>query len=205
MELALNPNLIAEASVPETDLIRRAQQGDPEAFDELCRQHGDRLLRQAIALCGDVSAAEDLVQETLVSAWKSIRRYNGRCKIFTWLCSILAHRHGDALRRRFPTPWSMLLGFRRQAAADYLERLADPGPVPAAALEQSEDSQRVLRGLARLPHKQRVVVYLRFYADESLEGIAQALGCSVGTVKSRLFNGLERLRSVSPLKETDQI
>ncbi|MBI1842090.1 MAG: hypothetical protein HYR88_14725, partial [Verrucomicrobia bacterium] len=42
-------------------------------------------------------------------------------------------------------------------------------------------------------------------ADESLEGIAQALGCSVGTVKSRLFNGLERLRSVSPLKETDQI
>ena len=58
-----------------------------------------------------------------------------------------------------------------------------------------------MQNLLRLPEKQRVVVYLRFFADESLEGIAEALACSLGTVKSRLFNGLERLRLMSALKE----
>ncbi len=183
------------------DLISRARSGDSEAFDELVREHGDRVLRQAIALCGDVSAAEDLVQETLVEAWRSLPRYHGGCHFFTWLCSILIHRHRNARRKRWPLPFSLLFGGDRDDADSFVVKVAAPGPGPDGQTEQAEQAARVLQTLERLPTKQREVVYLRFYAEDSLEGIAAAVGCSVGTVKSRLFHGLERLRQMKALAE----
>jgi RNA polymerase sigma-70 factor (ECF subfamily) len=177
-------------------LVARAQGGDTEAFDRLCRLHGDRLFRQAQALCGGRGSAEDLVQETLVQAWKSFRRYNGQCQLFTWFCSILIHRYRDSLRKRLPTPFSWLFGDAEKEVESHLFQLSDPEPGPSLQAEQGEQASQLLRSLNKLPEKQRVVLYLRFYAEESLEGIAGAIGCSVGTVKSRLFHGLERLRKI---------
>lgn len=183
------------------DLISRAQAGDSEAFDILCREHGGRLLRQAIGLCGDASAAEDLVQETFLAAWRSISRYNAGCRFFTWLCSILIHRHRNVLRKRWPLPFSFLRGGERDSTNNFLASVPDPGHTPGMQIEGAEQAVRVLRSLEKLPVKLREVVYLRFYAQESLEGIAAALGCPVGTVKSRLFHGLERLRQMKSLIE----
>lgn len=183
------------------DLIGQARLGDSEAFGELCRQHGDRLLRQAIALGGDPLAAEDLVQETLLEAWRCLPRYHGGCQFFTWLCSILIHRHRNSLRKKWPLPFSLLFGSEREDAELFLTGATDPGPLPSARTETEEQARHVLRSLDRLPRRQREVVYLRFYAEDSLEGIAAALGCSVGTVKSRLFHGLDRLRQMKILKE----
>src|SRR2546425_11887777 len=67
-------------------LLERAQSGDADAFCELCRTHEGRLFRQALSLCGETALAEDLAQDTLVEAWRCLRRYNGRCRLFTWLC-----------------------------------------------------------------------------------------------------------------------
>ncbi len=181
------------------DLISRAQAGDSEAFDILCREHGGRLLRQAIGLCGDASVAEDLVQETLLAAWRSISRFNGCCRFFTWLCSILIHRHQNLLRKRWPRPFSFLCGDEIDSTNNFLARTPDPGPTPGMQTEGAEQAALVLRSLEKLPPKLREVVYLRFYAEESLEGIAAVLGCPVGTVKSRLFHGLERLRQMKSL------
>lgn len=189
------PTTVAPAP-DEQLLVARAQRGDAEAFDRLCRLNGDRLLRQAQALCGGRGSPEDLVQETLVQAWKSLRRYNGQCQLFTWLCSILIHRHRDSLRKRLPTPFSWLFGGSEKQVESHLLGLADPEPGPSLQAELGDQAGQLLRSLNQLPQKQRLVVYLRFYADESLEGIAGAIGCSVGTVKSRLFHGLERLRKI---------
>lgn len=197
----LNTEPAATPASGGPDLISQAQSGDSAAFGELCREHGDRLLRQAIALGGDVGAAEDLVQETFVEAWRSLPRYRGGCRFFTWLCSILIHRHRNALRRKWPLPFSLLFGGEREETEGYLTRLQDEAPLPGSGTERAEKAARVLRSLAKLPAKQREVVYLRFYAGDSLEGIAAALGCSVGTVKSRLHHGLERLRRMKALTE----
>ena len=183
------------------ELIGRARTGDAEAFGELSREHGDRLFRQALALCGDAGAAEDLVQETFLEAWRCLPRYHGGCRFFTWLCSILVHRHQSARRRRWPMPFSLLFGGERDEADRFLSDVKDTGPGPATAAERAEQAARVLRSLAELPRRQREVVYLRYYADDSLEGIAAALGCPVGTVKSRLSHGLERLRRMKSLSE----
>lgn len=201
MLTALNSPWLATPAGEELDLVGRAQAGDSEAFGELCRLHGDRLLRQATALCGDATAAEDLVQETLVQGWRSLRRYDGRCRLFTWLCSILIHRHRNATRKRWPLPFTSLLGGAREEAETWLAGAPHPALPPSAQAAQTEQAARLLRSLNKLPAKQREVVYLRFYAQDSLPGIAAALGCSIGTVKSRLANGLERLRKMKSVLE----
>ena len=196
---ALSTEVRERSAILGSDLISRAQAGDCEAFDEICRMHGDRLLRQAIGLCRDTAQAEDLVQETLIAAWQSLPRFNLQCQLFTWLCSILIRRHQNARRRRWPLMLSFLFRHDPGQADEVLTNLQDAGHDPNILAEHSERAIRVLQSLDRLPEAQRQVVYLRYYADASLEEIAAALGCSVGTVKSRLFHGLDRLRRMKSL------
>ena len=76
----------------ERELIDRAQAGEVIAFERLAEQHAARLWRCALALGKDDHWAEDLAQETLVEAWRSLARYDGRCRISTWLYGVLRHR-----------------------------------------------------------------------------------------------------------------
>jgi RNA polymerase sigma-70 factor (ECF subfamily) len=174
--------------------------GDAEAFGEICRVYETRLLRQAMTLCGNATAAEDLAQDPLVEAWKSLRRYNGRCQFFTWLCAILLNRHRNTVRRKRPFPFSRLAGHERDEVQNRLDQLIDHDRLPDQAAQHREQSALVLKCIRALPRKQQQVIYLRFYVDDSLEGIAAALGCSLGTVKSRLFRSLDRLRAMNSLQ-----
>jgi RNA polymerase sigma-70 factor (ECF subfamily) len=188
-----------EIDFPETrSLLAQARAGDAAAFGELCHAYEARLLRQAVTLCGDASLAEDLAQETLLAAWKNLRRYNGRCQFFTWLCAILLNRFRNTVRRKRPVPFSVMSSGEHSG----LEQAPDaaPGPDQAAALR--EQAALLRRCVQSLPVKHQEVIHLRFYVDDSLEGIAAALGCSVGTVKSRLFNALEKLRVMRALNHS---
>jgi RNA polymerase sigma-70 factor, ECF subfamily len=175
-------------------LLARAQSGDADAFCQLCRPHEARLFRQAISLCGEDALAEDLAQDTLVEAWKSVRRYNGRCRFFTWLCAILLNRYRNVRRQKRPIPFSALNPVEHKSARHAIDRLSDSTSQPDQAAEQKERDVFLHQSIQRLPHKHREVIHLRFFVDDSLDGIAAALNCSVGTVKSRLFNALEKLR-----------
>ena len=178
-------------------LLEAARSGDAEAFGEVCRIHEARLLRQAMTLCGNPTVAEELAQDTLVEAWKSLHRYNGRCQFFTWLCAILLNRHRNNLRRQDPRFLAALPGSCDDRGM--LESAVDSDPAPDEQAKIREQAALVLVCLRALPAKHQQVIYLRFYVDQSLEGIASALGCSVGTVKSRLFHGLEKLRQMRAL------
>src|SRR3954469_70308 len=93
--------LVVDSSVERLDtpaLLALARQGDAPAFCRLVQPLEARLLRQAIALCRDPSAAEDLVSETLGEAWKSLLAYNETCRLSTWLYAILLHRYQKSLR-----------------------------------------------------------------------------------------------------------
>ena len=185
---------------PETgSLLELARSGDAAAFGGLCRAYETRLLRHAMSLCGNASLAEELAQDTLVEAWKSLRRFHGGCQFFTWLCAILLNRYRNTLRQKRPLPLAALGGPDQEAFADHLAGLADQDSVPDQAVQLREQADLVRTCLAALPPKLQQVVYLRFYVDDSLEEIAGALDCSVGTVKSRLFYALEKLRQMNAL------
>jgi RNA polymerase sigma-70 factor (ECF subfamily) len=176
---------------PASTLLDLARSGDTEAYGELCREYETRLLRQALTLCGNESLAEELAQDTLVEGWKSLHRYNGKCQFFTWLCAILLNRYRNVLRRGRSAPFSSAFS----EADDLAQNVPDPaaGPDNEAALR--ERAALMLKCVQALPAKYEEIIYLRFYVDNSLEAIAAALGCSLGTVKSRLFRALEKLRT----------
>ncbi len=189
-----------EIKTPNTrSLLDQAQAGDAEAFGEVCRVHGTRLLRQAVILCGNHTLAEDLAQDTLVEAWKGLHRYNGRCQFFTWLCAILLNRYHNLLRQKRSQPFSSFTQNDRDEFQNNIINLADDDSLPDEKVQLDERAAQVRACIRALPAKQQQVIYLRFYVDDSLEGIAAALGCSAGTVKSRLFYALDKLRGMDAL------
>ena len=170
------------------DLIALARGGDLQAFSRLMEELQPQMMAQSLAFCGDHQQAQDLVQETMIAAWKSLPRFDGSCRFFTWLYVILLRQHRRALgwfSRRLP-----LATLEQQAAAGRLEATTTGGAEGAEAIEAE-----LLRAmLTALPARHREVVRLRFYAEASEVEIAAALGISMGTVKSRLHNALKKLR-----------
>jgi RNA polymerase sigma-70 factor, ECF subfamily len=199
--LSLNPSLVQAAPADGGGLLAQARAGDAEAFGELCRVHETRLVRQAMLLCGDAALAEELAQDTLVEAWRCLRRYNGRCQFFTWLCAILLNRYRTTLRRKRTVPVADFSEHAQDAQTDGFTQLASHEAAPDEAAGNREEAALLQKCVAALPAKHRQVIHLRYYVEDSLDGIAAALGCSVGTVKSRLFHALEKLRAMSALRQ----
>jgi RNA polymerase sigma-70 factor, ECF subfamily len=172
----------------ECGLIARAQAGEAMAFERLARRHAAPLWRCAMTLGKDSHWAEDLAQETLVEAWRSLPRFDGRCRFSTWLYGILRHR--------------FLKGRRNQNAAglsasDVLRQEPSTTLAPDRIAEISEDARRVRQAVASLPEEHRLVVELRFFAGATLDDIAAAIDCPLGTVKSRLHYALQKLRQAN--------
>ena len=170
------------------ELVALARDGDVRAFSRLMEAQQPRLMGQALAFCGDVQRAQDLVQETMIAAWKSLRRYDGSCRFFTWLYVILLRQHRRALgwfARRLPSPTAAQMAFAAQ------HEWATPHDDNPTDVGESE----LLRAMVSvLPARHREVIRLRFYAEASEAEMAAALGISQGTVKSRLHHALEKLR-----------
>src|ERR1035437_5527707 len=159
---SLNPALVATARPATSGLLAQARAGDAEAFGEVCRIYETRLLRQAMALCGQSSLAEDLAQDTLVEAWKCLRRYNGQCQFFTWLCAILLNRYRNTVRERRPLPFSAFPEHDRHEFEHSFGRVADPDSLPDEAAQRRERAALVRHCIEALSAKHQQVIYLRF-------------------------------------------
>jgi RNA polymerase sigma-70 factor (ECF subfamily) len=179
-------------------LLARAREGDAPAFCLLIKPLETRLLRQAAALSGDLHAAEDLVSEVRVRAWKCLSRYNETCRLSTWLYAILLHCHQEASRRARARPLSLArLPLREtQDLQQQHASVLSSEPSPLAAAVQNEAVTQLSRCVEMLPEKHREIIRLRFFEDAALPDMAAVLGCSVGTVKSRLHHALEKLRKM---------
>jgi RNA polymerase sigma-70 factor (ECF subfamily) len=185
-------------SATADELLARARAGDTQAFCALASRHESRLLQQACGLCRDQSAAEDLASEALVEAWRSLARFDGSCRFSTWLFSILLHRYQKDLRRAHSRPVSLAqLNVAELEERQLMhENIPAAGPSPADAASYRERAECLRTAVESLSEKHRQVVLLRFFEEASLPEIATVLGCSIGTVKSRLHYALEKLREM---------
>jgi len=181
-----------------SELLARARAGDTQGFCLLIEPLQARLLRQAAALTGDLNLAEDIVSETLIEAWKSFSRYNESCQLSTWLYAILLHRYQKSVRRARsrPVALALLSLFEMRDLCHRQENLAAPGPSPAEVVTRNENFAQLRQCIESLPEKHARVILLRFFEDASLSDMAAVLGCSVGTVKSRLHHALEKMRKM---------
>ena len=181
-----------------SELLARARAGDPHSFCRLIEPLQTRLLRQATALTGDLNSAEDIASETLIEAWKSLPHYNESCQFSTWLYAILIHRYQKAVRhaRSRPIALALLSLFEARDSRANQENIAAPQLSPAETSAQNETFAYLRQCVELLPKKHSQVILLRFFEDASLSDMAKVLGCSVGTVKSRLHHALEKLRKM---------
>jgi RNA polymerase sigma-70 factor (ECF subfamily) len=163
-------------------LFSRALAGDGNAFCELAREHEGRLYRQAFTLCRDPHSAEDLAQETLIEAWKSLARYNNACRLSTWLYSILLHRYQKSLRKN-----GRALRLDDSRPPPYIVN-------PAETVARDDEAEKLRVHIEALPEKAREIIRMRFFANASLTEISIALDIPLGTAKSRLHHALLRLR-----------
>ena len=184
-------------SAGAAELLARARARDAQAFCALASRHESRLLQQACGLCRDQSTAEDLASETLAEAWRSLARFDGSCRFSTWLFSILLHRYQKCIRRARSRPVSLAqLDITEVEERQRLQESIPAAASPADAAARLESAERLRAAIESLSEKHRQVVLLRFFEDASLPEIATVLGCSVGTVKSRLHYALEKLREM---------
>ena len=163
-------------------LVERSKRGDTAAFEELTVQCAPDLFRLAAAMVGPDEAA-DMVQEALVSAWRTLPTLRDAGKWDSWVRSILMNRCRNALRTRTRRPQLTVLGD---------ESASEPSTEPMRALHSRwavEDALAVLRP------EERAVVVLFYLADLPLPQVADVLGARLGTVKSRLSSALTTLRA----------
>ena len=149
----------------------------PDGFDEFVAGRSARLLRIAYLLTQDWATAEDLVQTSLVKAWSAWKRIDGDPE--PYVRRILVNTHAGWWRRRW----------RGEQPTGELPEL------PAADGHRTvDDREQLWQALRRLPVRQRAVLVLRYFEDLSEAEIADALGCSAGTVKSQASRALAKLR-----------
>ncbi|MFA5975251.1 MAG: sigma-70 family RNA polymerase sigma factor [Elusimicrobiota bacterium] len=182
----------------ESELIRRSQAGDREAFAELIRWYGDPIFRLARQVCAQAPAEADGVhQDTFVTALEKIQQFQNRSQLGTWLYRIAANLCLMRLRSKHRSAAVSLdasLQDSDQGPASFQDHLKDPAPDPVAAAKRRELQEAVIHALEALPADYRLVVTLRDIQGLSTEETAVQLQLSEAAVKSRLHRGRLFLR-----------
>jgi RNA polymerase sigma factor (sigma-70 family) len=171
----------------EAQLVERARGGDVRAYESLVRRYQALAYRTACLITGSAADAEDATQEGLVKAWYALDRFRSDAPFRPWLLAIVANEARN--RRR---------SGRRQD--DLTMRVAearpsgDAAPSPEAAALADERRRTLLRAVAAMSERDRLVIAARFFLELSERETAEVLGCRPGTVKSRMSRALARLR-----------
>lgn len=172
----------------DEELISAVCERDQQAFEALFDRHGKVAWSLAFRLLGDRGAAEDLVQDAFLTMWTTAARYNSsQGSVRTWLLSIVHHRAVERLRQ-------MDAGRRRQDALEQELAVSSDAPDTAEVAAGNLEAGEVRTVLAAVPDDQRQVLQLAYYGGYSQTEIADMLSLPVGTVKSRMRLGLERVR-----------
>ncbi len=184
--------------INERKLIARATSGDPTAFNCLMQQHEGRMYAVALRMCANREDAQDCLQEAMLRIYRAISGFKGESSFATWVYRITMNTCLDELRKRK----------NRQNTS--LDSLLDMGWSPSDDTNSPErqairsESQRALReAIRQLPEDMRSAIVLRDIEGMSYEEIANALNINIGTIKSRISRGREKLRE--KLKENSEL
>jgi RNA polymerase sigma-70 factor (ECF subfamily) len=175
---------------PDAELVERVGTGDSEAIALLYDRYARPAYSLARRICGDDGLAEDAVQEAFLALWRDPQRYDpARGGFSSWLLTLVHHKAVDAVRRES--------GVRRRtvpAAEEGAEWGAPAGPGADQAALGSVVAGQVRSALGRLPEEQREALALAYYGGYTQREVAAITGVPIGTVKSRMFTGVQRLR-----------
>ena len=178
----------------DAELARRASEGDAGAFRLLVARYQRPMAALVSRMTRRSDDVDDIVQELFLRAWRGLPRFRGESQFSTWLYRIAVN---TAIKHKQRSKAELLQALPTDETGGGLEALRASDESDPEALAQRGERERLLRdAVMRLPEKQRIVVQLHYFDGKSCEEISQIVGCSVGTVWSRLHYACKRLRSV---------
>jgi RNA polymerase sigma-70 factor, ECF subfamily len=179
----------------DTELVKLAQKGDTVAFEELVARHRDKIYARAFSMLRNEEDAVDLSQEAWVKGWQRLHQFQGEASFATWMTRIVINLCLDQLRKL------------KRGRTDSIEQMDDESggverhlpivnPNPTERLERGELRQRIDRALNQLSNEHRTVLILHEFEELEYKMIAKKMGCSIGTVMSRLFYARRKMASL---------
>jgi RNA polymerase sigma-70 factor (ECF subfamily) len=183
------------SSLGDDKLVRAAQKGDMAAFEELIARHRDKIYARAFSMMRSEEEAIDLSQEAWVKGWQRLKQFQGDSSFVTWMTRIVINLCLDQLRKH-----------KRQRAESIELMEEESGGVerqmpivqvnPTAGLERRELRQRIDKAMGQLSYEHRTVLILHEFEELEYKEIARRMGCSIGTVMSRLFYARRKMANL---------
>lgn len=194
------PDPFPPAVVPDLELVAAVADGSQAALATLYDRYSRRAYSLARRICVDDGIAEDVIQEVFLALWKAPHRFDAtRGSFATWILTVVHHRSVDAVRRES--------NIRRRTAAPMDDEPFGPaGPGADQDALAALTAGQVRTALEALPTDQRKALALAYFGGYTQSEVASLTGVPLGTVKSRMFTGLKRLRTVlAPLLDPSDI
>ncbi len=174
----------------DTDLIRLMRRADMRAFDVFYDRYVNLVYSIAFSILGDPPLAEDVTQDVFLKIWQSLERYDpAKAKVNTWMSRIARNRAIDLLRKRKPLQGQVYWG-----DAHEWEPVTGVTPEERVALRMTR--HRVVEALAQLPEDQREALAMAYFQNMTQQAIADALNEPLGTIKTRIRLGMQKLRGL---------
>lgn len=177
------------AEVTDTELVDRARKGDASALEQLLSRHEQTIYRFGLRMCGNEDDARDVLQETLLAAFKNLASFRGDARLSTWLYQVarsfcIKHRR---LREGEPA-------VHEPMELREVKSLATEGSAPDLAVHAREVGQVIQVAMSTLPEPYREALVLRDIEGLSAEDAAEVVGIEVGALKSRLHRARMQLK-----------
>ena len=189
---------LAQVDVSDLELVKRCQAGQTEAFDELVSRYRTRVFAMIYNMVHNEQDAWDLAQESFVKAWKSINRFRRHSSFYTWVYRIVMNVTIDWLRKK------QIKGAGSEFDDSIQLKEIDPAsrtvpkaePLPHERMERNEIRAKIDNAIGQLSPEHRAVILMKEIEDMQYHEIAETLGCSIGTVMSRLFYARKKLQNL---------
>ena len=183
------------SSADDPALVRAAQRGDMAAFEELVAHHRDKIYARALSMVRNEEEAVDLSQEAWVKGWQRLPQFLGEASFGTWITRIVINLCLDHLRKQKRQRLQSIEAIDEDSGG--IERQMPVVTVnPTAGLERAELRQCIDHALRLLSYEHRTVLVLHEFEQMEYKAIAKAMGCSIGTVMSRLFYARRKMAAL---------
>ena len=181
--------------VDEKTLVRRAREGDLEAYDQLVRLYRERIYATIYHMTANHEDANDLAQESFIKAFRALKSFKGGSSFYTWLYRIAVNKTINFLKQRKNRIQISLndLDFNAEHDPDLVALISDK--TPRREVDLRELQEKLNEALLKLSEPHRLVVVLHDVQGLSHDEIAKVMDCNIGTVRSRLFYARQQLQA----------
>src|SRR2546427_11053144 len=176
-------------------LVKAAQKGDMQAYEELVARHRDKIYARAFSMMRNEDEAVDLSQEAWVKGWQRLKQFQGESSFVTWMTRIVINLCLDQLRKQ-KRPRSESIEMMEEESGGVERQMPIIVVNPTERLERSELRQRIDKALALLWVGHRTVLILHEFEELVYKEIVKRLQCSIGTVMSRLFYARRKMANL---------